>query len=270
MARNSQTQAEELLQELGLKEYEAKCLVALTRMDHGTAKEISEVTEVPRTRVYDAIRVLEAKGLVDVQYSSPRRYRAASIDEAIALLRRAYESRVETLKDNLEGLPPTEDDQDSPPVGEIWGITNHEAITTRSRRLIDDAEHEAILIVGDPDAVSDEIYDAVRDAIERDVSVIVGVTDGDAEARVRDAIPDAKVFVSDLPWLPRTSEEGARITRLLLVDDRTVLVGSRPAVGEPEEAEQAVVGNGASNGIVVILRKLLRSGFLEGSGNIGH
>ena len=40
-----------LLQELGLKEYEAKSFVALTRRESGTAREISDTSEVPRTRV---------------------------------------------------------------------------------------------------------------------------------------------------------------------------------------------------------------------------
>lgn len=41
----------ELLQQLGLKEYEARAFVALTRVEAGTAKDIAELSEVPRTRV---------------------------------------------------------------------------------------------------------------------------------------------------------------------------------------------------------------------------
>ena len=55
-------EAVRVLNELGLKEYEARCFVGLSRLDTGTAKKLSELTDVPRTRVYDAIRVLEAKG----------------------------------------------------------------------------------------------------------------------------------------------------------------------------------------------------------------
>lgn len=38
---------------LGLKQYEAECFVALTRLSHGTAKKLSGLTDVSRTRVYD-------------------------------------------------------------------------------------------------------------------------------------------------------------------------------------------------------------------------
>ena len=48
-----------------MKEYEAQCFVGLSRLSSGTAKQLSEITDVPRTRVYDAIRLLEVQGLVD-------------------------------------------------------------------------------------------------------------------------------------------------------------------------------------------------------------
>jgi sugar-specific transcriptional regulator TrmB len=68
---DAEARAVELLQQLGLKEYEARCFVGLTRVPSGTAKQLGEITDVPRTRVYDAVRVLEAQGLVEVQHSSP-------------------------------------------------------------------------------------------------------------------------------------------------------------------------------------------------------
>ncbi|WP_240334713.1 TrmB family transcriptional regulator [Halorussus sp. MSC15.2] len=77
-----QTRAARLLQQLGLKEYEAKCFVVLTRKGTATAKQISEITDVPRTRVYDAIRVSEAQGLVEIQHTNPRQYRAVPLEEA--------------------------------------------------------------------------------------------------------------------------------------------------------------------------------------------
>ena len=87
-------QAVEVLQQLGLKEYEARCFVGLSRLNTGTAKQLSELTEVPRTRVYDAIRVLESQGLVEIQHSSPQQFRAVSLDEATETLRDQYEDRV--------------------------------------------------------------------------------------------------------------------------------------------------------------------------------
>ena len=99
----SAEQAIELLQQLGLKEYEACCFVGLTRLDTGTAKRLSEITEVPRTRVYDAIRVLEAQVLVEIQHSNPQRFRAAPLGEATETPRAQYEDRVARLSRSLAG-----------------------------------------------------------------------------------------------------------------------------------------------------------------------
>ena len=87
---NTLDEAVEVLQQLGLKEYEAKCFVGLSRLSTGTAKQLSEITDVPRTRIYDAVRVLEAQGLVVIQHSSPQRFRAVPLEEATETLRDQY------------------------------------------------------------------------------------------------------------------------------------------------------------------------------------
>lgn len=54
-------EAVEVLQQLGLKEYEAKCFAGLSLLSSGTAKQVNDTTDVPRTRVYDAIRSARAR-----------------------------------------------------------------------------------------------------------------------------------------------------------------------------------------------------------------
>lgn len=265
MEPDNQTKAAELLQELGLKEYEAKCYVALSRMPNGTAKDISEATDVPRTRVYDAIRVLEAKGLVEVQHSSPRNYRGVPVEEATSLLAEDYRSRIDRLADVLDGLPPFDGDRESPPPGEIWSLADYDAITARSVRLAEEAESDVVLVVGDPEAITEDVYEALNAAADRGVEVNVGLVNGLGPEDVRDQLPGANVFASTLPWLPRKPGAGAVVTRILLVDHDTILVGSRSQETDSEHAEQAVVGTGSANGIVVIIRDLLRAALLEGS-----
>jgi sugar-specific transcriptional regulator TrmB len=66
----------EALEQLGLTEYEARCFVALTRLPHGTAKEVGKVADIPRSRVYETMDRLQDRGLVDIQKGDPRRFRA--------------------------------------------------------------------------------------------------------------------------------------------------------------------------------------------------
>lgn len=260
---DNRDQAVELLQQLGLKEYEAKCFVALSRVREATAKEISESSEVPRTRVYDAVRILEAQGLVEVQHSNPQTFRSVPVEEAVATLRKQYESRFDTLQDTIESLDrPTESDTDS--VHEVWSLSGSTAISNRTQQLIGNAEDEVFLLVGHESLVTDELMESLREATERGVSVIIGTEDASVRDVVREAVPQAEVFVSELGWLndsPALDEaEDVIIGRVLLGDNSTILVSSI----EPRTSkERAVYGRGFKNGLVVIARRLMATGLLR-------
>ncbi|WP_321163696.1 helix-turn-helix domain-containing protein [Halorubrum lipolyticum] len=62
MAEKSTEQLEyecaNLLKELGFSEYEAYTFVYLLQLGTGTAKDVAEIGDVPRTRVYDAVDAL--------------------------------------------------------------------------------------------------------------------------------------------------------------------------------------------------------------------
>jgi sugar-specific transcriptional regulator TrmB len=107
-------EAVEVLQQLGVKEYEAKCFVGLSRLSTGTAKQLSEITDVPRTRVDDAVRVLEAQGLVEVQHSSPQRSRAVPLEAATEPRRDQYEARVGRLTNPLGRVDPVDRTDEDP------------------------------------------------------------------------------------------------------------------------------------------------------------
>ena len=146
---SNRRRAIELLQKLGLKEYEARCFVALSQRSQATAKEISGTSEVPRTRVYDAIRVLESKGLVEVQHASPKQFRAVSVGEAVETLRSEYETRTEALREALEGIEPPELSEGTDVTHEVWALSGRTGIESRVRQLLDEAQSEIIVVVGD-------------------------------------------------------------------------------------------------------------------------
>ena len=252
-------EAIEVLQQLGLKEYEARCFVGLSRLTSGTAKQLSEQTEVPRTRVYDAIRMLEAQGLVEIHHSSPQKFRAVSLSEATETLRDQYEARVDRLHDALNTIEVVEETDDSP-VQQIWAMTGREAIENRTTDLIRGATTEIVLVIGDEVLLTDDLVESLHD-LSNGVQVLVGAVSVDLEQTIHRKLPHATTFVTGLEWLEshNADEDEVGIGRLLLVDRSTILVSSiMPSTRE----EQAIFGEGFGNGLVVIARRLMAQGLI--------
>ena len=255
-------EANGLLQELGLKEYEAKCFVALSRLPRGTAKEISEVSEVPRTRVYDAVRVLESEGLVEVQHTNPQQFRAVSVDEAVGTLRDQYDARFESLQEDLSVLTPVGQDTDET-THEVWSLAGRTAIANRTTQLLDEAADEIVFIVGSEDALTEGVLGSLQTATNRGTAVVIGTLTRDLQDFCRQQVPEAEVFVSGLDWLTPTTDEphpGTAIDRLLLTDRTSILVSSTDLT---DDTESAVYGTGFNNGFVVIARRLMATGLLS-------
>ncbi|RDZ44836.1 TrmB family transcriptional regulator [Haloferax sp. Atlit-10N] len=256
---DSLEEAIEVLQQLGLKEYEARCFVGLSRLHTGTAKRLSEMAEVPRTRVYDAIRVLEAQGLVEIQHSSPQQFRAVPLDEATETLRDQYEGRVERLHDALDTVEMVEQD-DETPVQQVWAMSGQDAIKNRTDQLIEDASEEVVLVIGDESLLTEDLVSSLND-VGNGVDLLIGALTESLQDQIKTAVPDATTFISGLEWLQGedATENETAIGRLLLIDRSTILVSS---LMPDTKDEQAIFGEGFGNGLVVIARRLMAQGLL--------
>ncbi len=255
-------EAIDLLQDLGLQEYEARCFVALNQLPSGTAKEIHDVSEVPRTRVYDAVNVLESKGLVEVRHASPQVYRAVDIEEATQTLRRKYADRIDSLETHLENAEVQETDGEENHVQEVWSMVGNDAIESRMLELIDGAESEIALIVVDESILSETLFEELGRAVESDLTVLLGGQTDAITSRFETELPTVRVFETSLDWLTGAMDEDeVAISRIMLVDREKLLIGSYyPAADDAKANEQAVFASGLENGIVVLLRRLITVG----------
>lgn len=71
------------LHEMGLSDYEASAYLALLQHGQGTAKEIADTSDIPKSRVYDVLEKLESKGFVTIQMGRPKKYGAIEPDLAV-------------------------------------------------------------------------------------------------------------------------------------------------------------------------------------------
>ena len=77
----------EALKGIGLNLYERNIYAAILIKKIATASELSELSNVPRARVYDVLGSLEQKGFVVIQHGSPFRYVAVEPKEAFENLK---------------------------------------------------------------------------------------------------------------------------------------------------------------------------------------
>ncbi len=71
---------------MGLTEYEAKTLSTLFRLHEAESPMVASESQVPKTRVYDVLDGLVAKGLVVEVASRPKKYRALKANEVFEKL----------------------------------------------------------------------------------------------------------------------------------------------------------------------------------------
>ncbi|WP_458185805.1 TrmB family transcriptional regulator [Haladaptatus sp. NG-WS-4] len=240
-----ETETVELLSELGLTEYEARTFVALLQLGEGTAKDVSDVSDVPRTRVYDAVEQLHDRGLVDVQYGSPQKFWAVSRDTSVRKFQRRYEGNIEHLSDLLSELETVERGSHEQPG--VWTVTGRESVEDRIREFLDEATAEVVCICTD-ERLTDDIVEKLIELNDAGVDLHLGGVSTNLRERVDADALDATVFHSPWKW----SETA--VSRLLMVDGETTLVSVKV---DSSDAETAIWGTGEKNSLVVVLKAIL-------------
>lgn len=200
------------LERLGLPNYEARVFVALQRLGTGSAKDVSSVADVPRSQVYGAAESLEARGLVEIQHSTPKTYRPVSLAEARDRLRERYERTQERTFDYLERVKDDRADAAETAAG-VWRITGTAAIDARVRELVDDATDRIVYGTNDPIPLAEDVADALD----------ARGADGVAVTLLR-ANPATADRLSHVSVVPPAITDGAQAGRLLVVDDDTILL----------------------------------------------
>lgn len=139
------------LKKLGLTEYEAKAYIALVRAGPGTASKVSELSGVPRASVYDVLRGLERRGLIESRPGRPSMHRAVSSKILVEKLGREYEKAREEALESLEKLSKI-----APKVEEegVWMVRGGENIRDRIVDMLARAKEKALIVLPPEDLPS--------------------------------------------------------------------------------------------------------------------
>lgn len=120
--------------ELGFSQYEASCYMALTSRHPVNGSQLSKISGIARSRIYDVLRSLVAKGYV-VEVNSGL-YAPLPADELIRRLKHDFSSSIDALEDQLAKSSQKES------IEYIWTLTGYDNVMEKAREMINDAENE--------------------------------------------------------------------------------------------------------------------------------
>lgn len=246
-----ESDAVEGLTALGLSAYAAETFVGLQKLGVGSASEVAQVTDVPRSQVYGATDELEELGLVDVQKGSPKRYRAVSVDEARDLLFGRLHTTGETAFEYLESV---RDQQTAPGEGReaIWTTEGRDGIAARVTALVREAQRRVLFATGEPALLDGTVREALVEA--EDVQVVVASTNPEVLSVAEEAGLETLSA-------PSRGSSAVHVGRVLVADDDTVLLSVLPETDVAQvDAEAAFWSDGT--GFATILAPLIRDQFV--------
>ncbi|MFB6188283.1 MAG: TrmB family transcriptional regulator, partial [Halapricum sp.] len=163
--------AVEALKRLGLPNYQAQVFVALQQLGVGTAQDISEVSDVPRSQVYGAADDLAVRGLVEVTESSPKQYRPVSLATARQQLSTRLEREQRRAFENLDALRETTPDRTGGQ--DVSTLRGRQPIDDRVASLIETAADVVVFVAPAAESLSGGIETALREQAVTGVDVTV-------------------------------------------------------------------------------------------------
>ncbi len=92
------------LRDFGLNSYESKLWIALLSRGVSTAGELSDISNVPRSRAYDVLESLEKKGFIVVKVGKPIKYLAVSPSEVVERVKKRVMEDAEQRNKMLSNL----------------------------------------------------------------------------------------------------------------------------------------------------------------------
>ena len=111
-----------------------------------TAREIHEVTNVPRAKIYEILDTLAKKGYLEVRQGSPTYFRAVDPKEVIKEIRDDF---LNCSIDTLNQL--NELSYELPKSSPVWYIQSNRVMKTRIREIMDGIREEVIIYSTNPE-----------------------------------------------------------------------------------------------------------------------
>lgn len=94
----------EKMMEYGLTEYEARTYLALLHLGVASARDVANLSRVPRTKIYSVLDDLHAKQLAEIIPERPKKYGVVPFDSYLRTFEREYKARLAKIEEDKKML----------------------------------------------------------------------------------------------------------------------------------------------------------------------
>ncbi len=92
------------MMEYGLTEYEARTYLALLDLGVASARDVANLSRVPRTKIYSVLDDLHAKQLAEIIPERPKKYGVVPFDSYLKTFEREYKSKLAKIEEDRKML----------------------------------------------------------------------------------------------------------------------------------------------------------------------
>lgn len=158
------------LKGIGMSEYEAKVYATLSALRVATAREIHELTKIPRGRVYETLSSLAQKGFIVSSGKSPARYSPIDVGQTFERLKQESMVSLEGLYQRLKAL----ETEIPEPLMQGYELRTEWTRANQIRMILRRAKSEIILLCNDEEFFTNYGGDISSAAKRVSVYLVVG------------------------------------------------------------------------------------------------
>jgi sugar-specific transcriptional regulator TrmB len=129
-----QMESSSKLKDLGFSQYEAACYMALVGNHPINGSQLSKISGIARSRIYDVLRSLISKGyVIEVEAGQ---YAPLPSDELIRRLKRGFDKNITAFEKEIDKASQRQDFE------YVWTLTGYDTVMEKAKEMIEAAQEE--------------------------------------------------------------------------------------------------------------------------------
>lgn len=223
----------DLMQQLQYTATEARLYLSLLEESPATGYELAARSGVPRSAIYNTLKKLEQRGVVNIVQQNPARYAPLPPEQLCDRLDQHYQHSIEELKQGFKSIP------NNTNAATLWQVHGYDNVLTETIQHINLARRSVHIAMWHREA--ETLVPALNSAADRGLDVqVFGFT----------SLPDCSAAVYSCAIKESELETYWPHRVLLVVDRETVLIAEMDDIHNAYAVitkEPAIVSMGANN-----------------------